>query len=208
MSKKPRIVIDRKTRYVWFFSLCLAPLVVGAVIFLYYGAYASLRARYECPLPSPCKVDFNGDGLLDTVRRAKDPDPRNKNRFLLHFELSNSQTQDPILVIEYVNVDDSFRTHVAHVNENGDSFFVIFDQENEYQYYRWNGATLEPVLTPSSHLRNVRYAMGLSDNTGGFGLKLMIIFGFVALSLVYYSVLMITTLILMMRPKRFGIGLP
>ena len=208
MSKKPKLVIDRKTRYVWFIGLCLVPLVVGAVIFLYYHSYASLQARYECPLPSTCKVDFNGDGLLDTVRRVKDPDPRNKNTFLLHFELSNSQTQDPILVIEYVNVDDSFRTHVAHVNEDADSFFVIFDQENEFQYYRWNGATLEPVLTPSSHLRNVRYAMGLSDNTGGFGLKLMIIFGFVALSLVYYSVLFISTLILMMRPKRFGVGLP
>jgi hypothetical protein len=208
MSKKPKLVIDRKTRYVWFVGLFLAPVLVGVAIFLYYQAYGSLQARYECPLPSPCEVDFNGDGFLDTVSIVKDPDPRNKNRFLLHFDISNSPTPDPILVIDYVNVDNTFRTHVAHVNDDGNSYFVIFDQENKFQYYRWNGATLEPVLTPSSHLRNVRYAMGLSDDTGGFGLKLIIIFGFVALSLVYYSVLFITTLILMMRPKRFGVGLP
>src|SRR5690606_2846322 len=193
MSKTPKRLIGRNIRQVWFSGLFLAPILGGIAIFAYYQAYESLRAKYECQLPYLCKIDINGDGFLDTVEVVEDTDPVSTNRYLLQVNLAYSPDPNPILAVEYVNVDNTLRTHVAHVNDEGNSYLVIFDQVNEFQYYRWDGSTMEPVLAPSSHLRNVRHAMGLSDDLGGFGLKLVIMFGYVTFSLVYYLFLFVTT---------------
>lgn len=165
----------------------LLPLLIGFFIFGYYGAFRQIALRYDCdPLRHRCEFDIDGDGRVDRLEVVKEPRPESPYHTRLKVYLDGSEVASQLLDIEYTMIDNSFRTHVAFLIEDGERKLIIYDTVNPYQFFVWNGRTLVPSANPSLTQLTIRKAMALQDDTGGFHSEIIVkVLYFLSVSLFY-----------------------
>lgn len=163
------------------------PLLIGLFIFGYYAAFRQIASRYDCdPLRHRCEFDIDGDGRVDRLEVITKPRPESEYHTRLKVYLDGSEVASHLLDIEYILIDNSFRTHVAFLIEDGERKLIIYDTVNPYQFFVWNGSTLVPSAGPSLTELTIRKAMAMQDDTGGFRSEIIVkVLYFLSLSLFY-----------------------
>jgi len=152
-----------------------------------------LAKIYECNPVDNCSFDLNGDGVVDKVKIITEP--KEKAPYHSRVKIYVSEHVTPDLNIENVHVDNTYRTHLAYIEENNLKKIVIYDTVNTDQFFHWNGSTLSPSSTPSYLEKRVRAAMAIGDDTGGFHTRIIFEFGFFYFSIVYYVGLVLSIVI-------------
>ena len=178
----------------------LVPVIIWVVVTRNYASLDRLAAKYECYPVDKCSFDLNSDGTVDRIEISIEPTHDDPYYSRLKIYVSNALTQ-PDLNIEKVHVDNTFRTHLAYLEENGIKKIVVYDTVNPVQFFYWDGSKLLPALQPSELERRVREAMALGDDTGGFNTRIVFQSGFAAFCFVYYFVLIATIAIYFFRRR-------
>jgi hypothetical protein len=183
--------INKKITAVFFTCLlAAAPLFAVYKFYRYYARYDEIARKYECYPFANCNADFNQDGIRDWIETVYEP-KNGEHNYRLKFFLNNKGQTREILNIRYENTDGSFRTHVALLEEQGISKVVIYDTNNQGQYYYWDGQRLSLTERPSPVEMEIRTAMGLRDDTGRAQILQFELLGIPVLGL-YYLLLAIT----------------
>ena len=177
--------INKKITVVFFTCLLAgAPLFAVHKFDRYYAGYDEIARKYECYPFANCNADFNQDGIRDWVENVNETKGA-EHTFRLKFFLNDKGHTREVLNIRYENTDGSFRTHVALLEEQGVSKVVIYDTNNQGQYYYWDGQRLSLTESPSMLEMDIRTAMGLRDDTGRGQLRLFEVLWIPVLGLYY-----------------------
>lgn len=183
--------INKKITVVFFTCLlAAAPLFLVYKFYRYYDRYDEIAKKYECYPFADCNADFDRDGIRDWIENVDEPKGGDHD-FRLKFFLNDKGQKREILNIRYDNTDGTFRTHVALLEEKGISKVVIYDTNNQGQFYYWDRQRLSPRENPSLLEWEIRTAMGLSDDTGRAERRLFELLWIPLLGL-YYLLLAIT----------------
>lgn len=190
----------KRTLNITFFILLLfAPLFIYLELSGNYKNYDKIAAKYECYPVETCLADFNNDGNQDLITRLDNRKyGKYESRFVVY--LKTDEGLKEILNLEYVAVDGSFRTHAAINKENEKAHLIIYDTVNPHQYFVWNGEKLIPTL-PTLTDMEIRKAMSLNDDTGGFDDKIFFDFTAVFFSAIYYIIFFIIVTVVYFRNK-------
>lgn len=183
--------INKKIAVVFFTCLlAAAPLFAVYKFYCYYARYDEIARKFECYPFENCNADFNQDGVRDWIEKVYEP-KGGQHDYRLKFLLNDKGQTKEVLNIRYENTDGSFRTHAALLEEGGISKVVIYDMNNQGQYYYWDGQRLSLSEGPSPLEMEIRTAMGLRDDTGRDQLWLFELLWIPILGL-YYLMLAIT----------------
>lgn len=179
-------------------TLSLIPPVVWFVATRNYAALDELAKTYECYPVTACSFDLNSDGFQDRIEISLEPtnDAPYYSRLKVYVG-----GDSPALNIENVHVDNTFRTHLAYLEEDGIKKIVIYDTANSQQFFFWNGAELLAAAEPSELERRVRSAMALGDDTGGFHQRIVFELGFAAACLAHYCVILVVVAAYLFRRR-------
>lgn len=180
----------------------LAPLVLFVSVKIYFDTKSALADKYECYPFEACIADFDNDGLPDSIEMQSDQVVDSNLTYRLKFFTNQAAGKTEVLNIQCNKTDGSFRTHVALLSEEGRQKVVIYDTINEEQYFFWNGEKFVPSTNPSLLERDIRYSLGLNDDTGGMHIKILLVVAFIPLSALYYFALFITAAVLIYRRRR------
>ena len=184
------------------FLLVYAPFLASREINNYYERYEAIAKKYECYPVETCKADFNGDGKLDRFMLVDEPNEvylKNYYRLKIYVEENNQPKE--ILNIRYDGIDNTYRTHIAVVEQFGEKKLIIYDTINKEQFYVWDGSRLSPIwdgkeLDVSKERaileREIQKAMALEDDTGGFNEKIMFRTSIYSHFVLYYLMLLTT----------------
>jgi len=167
----------------------IAPFLVLLPTYNYYRHFKEVAKKHECYPIETCQTDFDGDGNSDRFLIVNEP---NENeRYNLKLKIFTGANNE-ILDIKYDSTDNSLRTHIAVFEENGQKKLVIYDTLNSEQYYHWNGAKLVPAKDISNQEREIRKAMSLQDDTGGFRTRGVLELLLIPIITIYYLLLFST----------------
>jgi len=179
------------------FLLVYAPFLTVKPIKNYYRHYEEIARKYECYPIETCRADFNGDGKPDIFKIVDEPNELYRHYFRLKIFVEENNRPKEILDIRYDSKDNTYRTHVAVAQIYERKELIIYDTINKEQFFCWNGEQLTPIWdgkTPSIdelavNEQNIRYAMSLNDDTGGFNQKIALDLTLTFLFALYYFVL-------------------
>jgi len=171
------------------FVLAVGPLLISLSVKRYYESHEQLAGKYECYPFNTCNVDFNSDGVPDSIA----PNGKYTHDLRLKFFLNQENSKTEILDLKYDSTDGTFRTHVAPLVEDGVSKVVIYDTYDQGQYYFWDGEKLALNYKPSALEKQVRTAMSLRDDTGGMPIKIIVTI-FSPLILYFYYLLFVAAI--------------
>lgn len=181
--------------------LIYAPFAVSRQFTNYYERYEAIAKKYECYPVETCQADFNGDGKPDRFVMVDEPNDVYLHYYRLKIFIEENGVEKEILDLRYDQIDNTYRTHTAVVEQFGEKKLIIYDTVNKEPYYIWDGSRLAPVWdgkTPSHpvieraiHEREIRQAMALEDDTGGFNQKIMFQTSLYSLFALYYTMLSI-----------------
>lgn len=201
MTPKPRIII--------IILMFLLPIMIGGVVYeVWFGKNGRLTKKYECYPLHQCQFDINNDGIADRIESVNEPRPEEKYHLRLKIHVLERGTEREILNIENVNIDNTFRTHLAVLEENGTNKIVIYDTKNTEQFFHWNGTALIPTEDPSNLEQRIRTAMSMNDDTGGHHTRIFVELAFFLFCGLYYFLLVTTLLVLRSYRKNTSINLP
>ena len=172
----------------------LVPVLIWVAVNRNYARLDHLARTYECYPVETCLFDLNSDGVVDRIETSAEPTKDDPYQYRLKIYLSNTVSQ-PALNLEKVHVDNTFRTHLAYLEENGIKKIVVYDTVNPDQFFYWDGSKLLPATRPSELEQRIRAAMALGDDTGGFNERIFFELGFTALCFAYYFVLILVVAI-------------
>lgn len=182
----------------------ISPVVIWWSVKRDYERLDRLADSHECYPFETCTFDLNGDGTLDHVEISSEPTELDRYHSRLKVFVSPSQP-DPALNVEYVHVDGTFRTHLAYLEEAGVKKIVLYDTLNPQQFFSWNGSELVSSTSPTYLETQIRDAMALRDDTGGFNTRIGFDLVIGSLCIAYYLLLIfVTCAYLVWRRKRLS----
>lgn len=190
--------MKRVLQLIFLLALAGAPLLATKGIFNYYAHYEALAKKYECYPVETCRADFNGDGKPDVFKIVDEPNEVFLHYYWLEIYVEENGQPKQILKIRFDALDNTFRTHVAVAELHGEQTLIVFDTLNKDPYYLWDGERLAPLGNgnePSLHAerpvyeQQIRQAMALEDDMGGFNEKILLKTSLNSLFALYYLLL-------------------
>ena len=188
MPNKRPFSLGNRTAAILLVAIVL-PAIVGFSIFSYLYLYDQIAQQYDCYPLEECKYDFDGDGILDRIDLVNEPKPDERIHVRLKLFVDRENAEKEVLNLKYVPIDNSFRTHLAFLEESGLRKIVIYDTENEHQFFVWNGNGFQTSSNPSQMERKIRKAMWFRDDTGGHHKQLLVKVGYSGFAVIYYVLL-------------------
>ena len=170
--------------------LLYAPFLTVRPIKNYYQNYETIAKKYECYPIETCQADFNGDGKPDVFSRINEPNEKEGYFERLKIFVGNDNQTKEIFNSKYDHTDNTFRTHIAVFEENGQKKLVVYDTINPEQFFCWDGNKLSPTLNRTQLELEIWKAMSLNDDTGGFNQKIAIDSTLIFIFGLYYFVLL------------------
>jgi hypothetical protein len=174
------------------FILFVAPFLAVKPIYNYYSYYEEIARKYECYPIEKCSSDFNEDGKADIFSITNEPTGNERYNYRLKIFVDQKGANKEILNIKYDPTDNTFRTHIAILEENGQKKLIIYDTINANQFFVWNGNKLAPSEKITLLEREIQQAMAYEDDTGGFRLRNAIDLTLIPVFGLYYFLLLIS----------------
>lgn len=167
----------------------IAPFLVLLPTYNYYSHYKDVAKKYDCYPIETCQSDFDGDGNSDRFLIVDESNENERYNYKLKiFTGANNE----ILNIKYETTDNTLRTHIAVFEEKGQKKLIIYDTLNAEQFYHWNGEKLVAAKDISNEEREIRKAMSLQDDTGGFRTRSLFELLLIPIFAIYYLLLFST----------------
>lgn len=188
----------KKILFTLFFLILLyAPFLVVKSVSDYYEHHEKIAKKYECYPVETCRTDFNDDGKPDVFKIVDEPDKEFLHFYRLKIFVEESDRPKEILNIPYDSTDNTYRTHVAVAQFFGRKELIVYDTISNEQFFYWNGERLASIRIGETdtfderavYEQEIRRAMSINDDTGGFDLKIMILSTFKLFFGLYYFVL-------------------
>ena len=201
MPEKQSINFGKGTAAIVFAALVL-PALIGLSILSYFYYYVQIAEQYDCYPLENCQFDFDGDGTVDRINLVDEsiPNKRIHVRLKLFVKLEGSERE--ALNLEYVGVDNSYRTHLAFLEEGSQRKVVIYDTKNEHQFFIWNGNEFQPSNNPSEKEKSIRKAMWFRDDTGGHHGQVLVVVAYAGIAVLYYVLLFSIIIYLIFSRRR------
>lgn len=172
--------MNKRLLNIVFLLFLIVPIFAYFSINNYYDYYDKLRQTYECYPIESCQVDIDDDLIVDSIKLT------NNSQNIEVFLNREKREAEQVLSIKYQFTDFTFRTYAAFLIEENRRKFVIYDTQNEHQFFAWNGQKFVPSHIPSNLEIDIRESFKIQDETGGFYIKMFFETFSIPLLITYY----------------------